>query len=48
MASFSGISWMSVNEKVFCLSYFEVKLQKPGGPVCQETFLVYLILRDLN
>ena len=44
MASFSGISWMSVNEKVFCLSYFEVKLQKPGGPVHQGNLSVYLIL----
>ena len=48
MASFSGISWMSVKEKVFCLSYFEVKLQKPGGLVCQGNLLVYLILRNLN
>ena len=26
---------MSVNEKVFCLSYFEVKLKKPSGLVHQ-------------
>ena len=39
---------MSVNAKVFYLSYFEVKLQKPGGPVHQGNLLVYLILCSLN
>ena len=42
---FSGCLYL---KHILYLSYFEMKLQKPGGPVCQGNLSVYLILHGLN
>ena len=41
---FSVLCNCSWKENCFMLDYFETKLQKPGGPVCQGNLAVYYLL----